>query len=140
MHMYAHTCVKYSNTHACMHAHVCMHAQPMQAYILHHDLKIFKIKESDLYEKKRNKYIQVNEESFGYFYCLKLFESTYIYTHALLKSKQWISIYTSKRSIGENIWLGSSEQKGKRDKKQKKMILFYSERAKRERIFLSKFF
>ena len=34
MHMYAHTCVKYLYTHACMHTHVCMYAQPMQTYIL----------------------------------------------------------------------------------------------------------
>ena len=51
-----------------MHTHVCMHAQPMQACILHPDIKIIKIKESDLYEKNSNKYIQVNEESFGFFY------------------------------------------------------------------------
>ena len=51
MHIYAHTCVKYSYTHACMHTHVSMHAQPMQTHILHPDMKIIKIKESDLYEK-----------------------------------------------------------------------------------------
>ena len=28
-----------------------MHAQPMQTYILHPDMKIIKIKASDLYEK-----------------------------------------------------------------------------------------
>ena len=51
MYMYAHTCVKYSYTHACMH--VCMHAQPMQTYILHPDMKIIKIKASDLCEKQQ---------------------------------------------------------------------------------------
>ena len=77
-----------------MHTHVCMHAQPMQACILHPDIKIIKIKASDLYEKNSNKYIQVNEESFGFFILPKsYFDSAYIYTLALLKSKQWISIY-----------------------------------------------
>ena len=51
MHMYAHTYVKYSYTNASMHMQVCMHAQPMQTYILHPDMKIVKIKASDLYEK-----------------------------------------------------------------------------------------
>ena len=71
-HMYAHTCVKYSYTYACMHTHVCMHAQSMQTYILHPNMKIVKIKASDLYEKKNSKKdMQVNEERFGYLYCLK---------------------------------------------------------------------
>ena len=51
IHMYAHTCVKCSYTHACMHTNVWMHAQPMHSYILHPDVKIIKIKASDLYEK-----------------------------------------------------------------------------------------
>ena len=73
---------------------VCMHIQHMQAYILHPDMKVIKLKGSDLFEKNSNKYIQVNEESFGYLYCLKaIFESAYMYAHALLKSNQWISIY-----------------------------------------------
>ena len=37
--------------------------------------------------KKHNKDVQMNEESFGYLYCLKGIESAYIYTHALLKSR-----------------------------------------------------
>ena len=53
MHMYAHTCVKYSYTYACMHTHVCMHAQPMQTYILHPNMKIIKTKAS--YEKTATK-------------------------------------------------------------------------------------
>ena len=43
MHMYAHTCVKYSYTHACTHTHVCMRVQPMQTYVLYPDMKIIKI-------------------------------------------------------------------------------------------------
>ena len=58
MHMYAHTPVKYSYNHACMHTDVCMHVQTLQTYILHPDMKIIKIKASDLYEKNNNnKYI-----------------------------------------------------------------------------------
>ena len=51
--------------------------------------------------KNSNKDIQVNEESFGYSYCQKLFGSAYIYTHELLKSKQCISIYTISVRGGE---------------------------------------
>ena len=40
MYMYAHTCIKYSYTHACIHRHVCMHAQSMQTYILDIDIDI----------------------------------------------------------------------------------------------------
>ena len=43
---YTHAC-----TYTCMHTHVCMHAQPMHTYILHPDMKIIKIKASDLYVK-----------------------------------------------------------------------------------------
>ena len=70
MNMYAHTCVKYSYTHACIYSHVCMHAQPMQTYILHPDMKSLKSKQA-ISMKNSNKYIQVNEEIFGYLYCLK---------------------------------------------------------------------
>ena len=51
IHIYAHTCVKCPYTSAYMHTHVCMHAQPMHTYILHPDMKIIKIKASDLYVK-----------------------------------------------------------------------------------------
>ena len=56
MHMCAHTYVKYSYTHACMHTHNSTHAQPMQTYILHPDMKIIKIKASNLYEKQQQIY------------------------------------------------------------------------------------
>ena len=92
MYINAHTSVKYSYTHACMHMHICMHAQSIQTYILHPNMKIIKIKASDLYEKT-TKIIQVNEESMVIYIAYKLFESAYIYTHTLLKSKQWISIF-----------------------------------------------
>ena len=39
--------------HACTRMYACMHAQPMQTYILHDDMKIIKIKASDLYEKQQ---------------------------------------------------------------------------------------
>ena len=84
MHMcaYIHTHVhaaKCSYTmHTCTHTHVCMHAHAYARIHLHPDMKIIKIKGSDLYEKK-NKYIhvvllqlsEVNEESFWLSYCLK---------------------------------------------------------------------
>ena len=38
-----------------MHTYVCMHAQPMQTYILHPDMKIIKIKASNIYEKTATK-------------------------------------------------------------------------------------
>ena len=65
MHMYTHTCVEYSYTmHAYTYMYTCMHSLcKLTFYILI-------IKASDLYEKS-NKDIQVNEESFGYLYCLK---------------------------------------------------------------------
>ena len=69
MHMYAHTCVKYSYTHACMHTHVCMHEHHMQ-----HTLCILickSLKSKQAISIKKNKYIQVNEESLSYLYCLK---------------------------------------------------------------------
>ena len=45
------------HTYACMHAqaHACMPAQPMQTYILHPNMKIIKIKASNLYEKTATK-------------------------------------------------------------------------------------
>ena len=70
MHIYAHTCVQYSNTHACMHTHVCMHAQPMQTYILHPNMKIIKIKASYLYEKQQQRYTS-KWGKFWSLYCLK---------------------------------------------------------------------
>ena len=51
MHMYAHACVEYAYTHACMHTHVCMHAQSMHTYILHPDMKIIKIKAMNLHSE-----------------------------------------------------------------------------------------
>ena len=56
------------NIHTPMHA--CTYAQPMQTYILHPNMKIIKIKASDLYEKQQ-KNIHMNEESLCYLYCLK---------------------------------------------------------------------
>ena len=46
-------------THACMHTDVCMHVQPMQTYISYPDMKIIKIKASDLYEKTKQIYIYI---------------------------------------------------------------------------------
>ena len=45
------------HTYVCMHAqaHTCMPAQPMQTYILHPNMKIIKIKASNLYEKTATK-------------------------------------------------------------------------------------
>ena len=43
--------------------------------------------------KNSNTDIQVNQKILVIYIAKKLFESAYIYTHALLKSKQWISIY-----------------------------------------------
>ena len=69
-----------------MHTHVCMHAQPMQTfYIL-----IWKsLKSKQAISMKKQQQIYTSEQGKFRF----LFESAYIYTHALLKSKQWISIY-----------------------------------------------
>ena len=51
---------------------VCMHIQHMQAYILHPDMKVIKLRASDLFEKKKQQEIYtIDEESFGYSYCLK---------------------------------------------------------------------
>ena len=36
--------------------HACIYAQPMQTYILHPNMKIIKIKASDLYEKQQKIY------------------------------------------------------------------------------------
>ena len=44
----------------------------MQAYILHPDMKVIKLRASDLFEKKKQQEIYtIDEESFGYLYCLK---------------------------------------------------------------------
>ena len=68
-------------------------------------MKIIKIKASDFYEKKTKtnidilfylKLVKWTRKDFDYYTCYiaqKLFESACIYTHALLKSKQWISIF-----------------------------------------------
>ena len=69
MHMYDHTCVKYSYTHACMHTHVCMHAQPMQR-TFYSDMKIIKIKASNLYEKNS---ITNTRKVLVILYCLKAY-------------------------------------------------------------------
>ena len=77
------------------HTHVCMH---VYAHIhLHHDMKIIKIKASDLFEKTttitcihiRVILLQVNEgseERFVYYIAFKLFESAFMHLHYLNQS------------------------------------------------------
>ena len=81
--MYIQACM-HTHTHVCMHVHaakcsythVCMHAHANAHIHLHPDMKIFKIKASDLYEKNRYIHVillqmsEVNEE-FLLLYCLK---------------------------------------------------------------------
>ena len=99
---YTHAC-----TCTCMHTHVLnihttMHASThmyawMHSYAnIHPNKKIIKSKVSDLYGKKQQPRYTSERGKFcyDYLYCLNLFEFAYIYTHVLLKSKQWISIHT----------------------------------------------
>ena len=53
-------------------------------------MKSIKIKANDFYGKKQVS--EVTRKVFGYYITLNLFESAYIYTHVLFKSKQWIYI------------------------------------------------
>ena len=50
-----------------MHTHVYMHAQPMQTYILYPNMKIIKIKASDLYKKKQQLRYTSERETFWLF-------------------------------------------------------------------------
>ena len=100
VHTCMHACTCCLNVHTPMHActHKCMHACMHTCIDLRPVMKINKIKACDLYGKNTCNFTKSERNERGKFFFLvyiayKLLESAYIYTHALLKSKQWMSIY-----------------------------------------------